>query len=159
MVNEEKVALFVDFTHLLQFRFDESSGFNFVTSVVKEYHRFEPFLRKAITQFMSDIGFSAYCKDRIFQIGYYNMPAMNKIRDLKVQCLGRLMSVHGTVTRTTEVKPELIEGAFKCQECGEVSTGVEQQFKFTEPIRCVNEKCSNRTKWELLNTDSQFIDW
>ena len=57
MVNEEMVALFVDFTHLLQFRFDESSGFNFVTSVVKEYHRFEPFLRKAIVQFMSDIGF------------------------------------------------------------------------------------------------------
>ncbi len=66
MVNEEKVALFVDFTHLLQFRFDEAGGFNFVTSVVKEYHRFEPFLRKAIVQFMSDIGFSGYCKDRIF---------------------------------------------------------------------------------------------
>ena len=51
---------------------------------------------------------------------------MNNIRDLIVLCLCRLMSVHGTVTRTTEVKPELIEGAFKCQECGEVTTGVEQ---------------------------------
>jgi DNA replication licensing factor MCM6 len=43
---------------------------------------------------------------------------MNKIRDLKVMALGRLMSIHGTVTRTTEVKPELILGAFKCVECG-----------------------------------------
>ena len=87
------------------------------------------------------------------------MPAINKIRDLKVQCLGRLMSIHGTVTRTTEVKPELLEGAFKCQECGEVKTGVEQQFKFTEPVKCKNDKCNNRTKWELLNSDSEFIDW
>jgi DNA replication licensing factor MCM6 len=87
------------------------------------------------------------------------MPAINKIRDLKVQCLGRLMSIHGTVTRTTEVKPELLEGAFKCQECSEVRTGVEQQFKFTEPVKCKDDKCNNRTKWELLNSDSEFIDW
>jgi len=65
-VNEEKVSLFVDFSHLLQFRFDDAAGFNFVTQLVKEYHRFEPFLRKALSQFMSDIGFQAYCKGRRF---------------------------------------------------------------------------------------------
>jgi len=57
MANEEKVTLFVDFSHLLQFRFDDSVGFNFVTQVVKDYHRFEPFLRKALVQFMSDLGY------------------------------------------------------------------------------------------------------
>lgn len=36
---------------------------------------------------------------------------------------------------------------------------MEQQFKFTEPVRCGNERCQNRTKWELLNSDSVFIDW
>lgn len=45
---------------------------------------------------------------------------MNKIRDLKVMALGRLMAIHGTVTRTTEVKPELILGSFKCLECGTI---------------------------------------
>ena len=87
------------------------------------------------------------------------MPAINKIRDLKVQTMGRLMSIHGTVTRTTEVKPELIEATFKCLECQEITGKVEQQFKFTEPVRCSNEKCQNRIKWELQNSDSQFIDW
>jgi DNA replication licensing factor MCM6 len=69
------------------------------------------------------------------------------------------MSIHGTVTRTTEVKPELLTGCFKCLECGLVNTNVEQQFKFTEPVRCEDEKCNNRTKWELLNSDSKFMDW
>jgi len=53
------------------------------------------------------------------------MPAINKIRDLKVQTMGRLMSIHGTVTRTTEVKPELIEATFKCLECQEITGKVE----------------------------------
>jgi len=73
--------------------------------------------------------------------------------------LGRLMSIHGTVTRTTEVKPELLLGTFKCLECGEISEHIEQQFKFTEPIRCVNENCMNRTKWEIINSESTFVDW
>jgi len=49
------------------------------------------------------------------------MPTINKIRDLKVSTLGRLMSIHGTVTRTTEVKPELLLGSFKCLECGHIT--------------------------------------
>jgi len=48
--------MFIDFTHLLQFQFDDKSGFVFVTAIVKEYNRFEPFLRKAVTQFMTDRG-------------------------------------------------------------------------------------------------------
>ena len=107
---------------------------------------------------MSDLGHQ-FAKDRYFQIGYYNLPQINKIRDLKVMALGRLMSIHGTVTRTTEVKPELLLGSFKCLECGALSGNMEQQFKFTEPIRCVNDKCMNRSKWEIINSDSVFIDW
>jgi hypothetical protein len=57
LVSEEKVTMFIDFSHLLQFRFDESHGFNFVTSVVKEYQRFEVQLRKAVTQCVSDLGY------------------------------------------------------------------------------------------------------
>jgi DNA replication licensing factor MCM6 len=132
---EEKVTMFIDFSHLLNYRFDETNGFSFVTSLVKEYHRFEIYLRKALSQFMNDLGHT-YAKDRFLQLGYYNMPAIQKIRDLKVHSLGRLMSIHGTVTRTTEVKPELLLASFKCLECNTLTSNVEQQFKFTEPIRC-----------------------
>lgn len=36
---------------------------------------------------------------------------------------------------------------------------MEQQFKYTEPVRCSNERCMNKSKWELLNSDSLFMDW
>jgi len=49
--------MFIDFSHLMQFKFDENGGFNFVTTIVKEYQRFEPFLKKALTQFITDLGF------------------------------------------------------------------------------------------------------
>lgn len=58
-----------------------------------------------------------YAKDKLFQIGFYNMASIGKLRDLKVNALGQLMSIYGTVTRTTEVKPELLLGSFKCLEC------------------------------------------
>lgn len=68
---------------------------------------------------------SQYAKDRLFRVGFYNLPRINKIREMKSQGLGRLMSIHGTVTRTTEVKPELLLGCFKCGECGEISKNIE----------------------------------
>jgi DNA replication licensing factor MCM6 len=87
------------------------------------------------------------------------MPQIMKIRDMKSTVLGRLMSIHGTVTRTTEVKPELNIGSFKCLECNSIYPSMEQQFKYTEPVRCVNERCMNKSKWELINSDSIFMDW
>ena len=54
-------------------------------------------------------------KTTLYQVGIYNMGTIGKIRDLKTFSIGKLMSIEGTVTRTTEVKPELQIGSFKCQ--------------------------------------------
>lgn len=69
------------------------------------------------------------------------------------------MSFSGTVTRTSEVRPELLFGAFTCAECGGDTTGVEQQFRFTEPVTCQNPFCPNTFAWELNADKSVFVDW
>lgn len=46
--------------------------------------------------------------------------------------IGQLMSISGTVTRTSEVRPELVAGTFRCEVCKTIISDVEQQFKFTE---------------------------
>jgi DNA replication licensing factor MCM6 len=53
-------------------------------------------------------------------------------------------SCAGTVTRTSEVRPELFMGCFRCLECGTMIRNVEQQFKFTEPSMCTMETCQNK---------------
>ena len=73
--------------------------------------------------------------------------------------IGQLVSITGTVTRTSEVRPELISGTFTCNDCGTTVRDVEQQFKYTEPILCQNTTCNNRTNWQLNIEQSKFSDW
>src|SRR5688572_10871419 len=71
----------------------------------------------------------------------------------------RLVSVSGTVTRTSDVRPELLRGTFTCGKCGLAAVEVEQQFVYTEPQRCRNPGCSNTGQWELDIKRSRFVDW
>ena len=50
----------------------------------------------------------------------------------------------GTVTRTSEVRPELFLATFRCLDCGTIARNVEQQFKFTQPLICKGNACGNR---------------
>jgi DNA replication licensing factor MCM6 len=69
------------------------------------------------------------------------------------------VSFNGTVTRTTEVRPELLYGRFLCGECGVLSPPIEQQFKYTEPTACLQPTCNNRMRWTLDMARSRFADW
>lgn len=63
---------------------------------------------------------------RDFTISFYNLGLVSGIRDLRTDKVGRLVSISGTVTRTSEVRPELLYGAFTCQLCKNTVRDVEQ---------------------------------
>ncbi|KAG5461153.1 MAG: hypothetical protein BJ554DRAFT_6699 [Olpidium bornovanus] len=96
---------------------------------------------------------------REFAVAFHNLPAVEKIRKLRTGKIGQLMSFCGTVTRTSEVRPELIYGTFECDDCKAQYRDVEQQFKYTEPATCHNPTCQNRTEWTLVIEQSKFADW
>lgn len=52
--------------------------------------------------------------------------------------------MQGTVTRSSEVRPELYLATFKCLECQAEVANVQQQYKFTQPLICPNPTCGNR---------------
>ena len=52
----------------------------------------------------------------------------------------------------------MIRGVFKCQGCQLPSAPVEQQFKYTEPKKCMKPNCVS-DRWELLPALSQFSDF
>lgn len=73
---------------------------------------------------------------REFSVAFYGLPVIHRIRELKTDKIGQLISLSGTVTRTTEVRPELVYATFTCNLCQKVYRDVEQQFKYTEVITC-----------------------
>ena len=85
--------------------------------LLQEYNRFEVYLREAATNHLSSKCNYSIGKGKFILLAIYNLPNINKIRDLKTGSLGRMMSIQGTVTRTTEVKPELFVGNFRCKIC------------------------------------------
>ena len=40
----------------------------------------------------------------------------------------------------------------------QLTQGIEQQFKFTEPIRCENERCFSK-EFDIDNSKSVYMDW
>jgi DNA replication licensing factor MCM6 len=101
-------------------------------------------------------------KDELkFTAAFYDLPLFSGIRDLRTEKLGRLVTICGTVTRMTEVKPELLIGTFQCNECSREVSGVEQQFKVTMPAVCPSRNCGNRQNWTLLaeSRTTRWGDW
>lgn len=97
--------------------------------------------------------------DKRFTLAFYNLPVISRIRQLRTEEIGKLVSISGTVTRTSEVRPELHMGTFICEECNNAVYNVEQTFRYTEPTQCANETCNNRGFWRLDIRQSTFVDW
>lgn len=97
--------------------------------------------------------------DKVFTLAFYNLPLITRVRQLRTQQIGKLVSVSGTVTRTSEVRPELALGTFICEACNTTVPNVEQTFKYTEPNVCPNQTCGNKVAWRLDIRNSTFVDW
>ncbi|KAK5076623.1 MCM DNA helicase complex subunit mcm6 [Lithohypha guttulata] len=97
--------------------------------------------------------------DKVFTLAFYNLPLVTRIRQLRTDAIGKLVSISGTVTRTSEVRPELSSGTFVCLACNTTVPNVEQTFRYTEPTICPNMTCNNKVGWRLDLTNSTFVDW
>lgn len=172
MKTYEYSTLYVDYQHLLL----RENGV-LATAILEQYYRFSPFLLKGLHRLLkkyapsllhtsllhnteetvSETSTSSQANERVFQIFFFNLPTVQRIRDIRSNKIGSLMSILGTVTRTSEVRPELYRACFTCDLCSAVIEGVEQVFKYTEPTACPS--CENQSYFTLNVSKSQFIDW
>ncbi|EAR93013.1 DNA replication licensing factor MCM4 (macronuclear) [Tetrahymena thermophila SB210] len=150
----EKNTLFIDFNHLLDFIDD-----NDISDVIlNDYYKIEPHLRKIVSNFIFSLT-NTNDSQESYYLSFYNLPTEKKIRELGTQEIGKLNSIKGLVTRSSEVRPELLYGTFICQLCNSEVRDIEQQFKYTEPKICSNPGCNNHTKWMLKPQSSVFSDF
>lgn len=97
--------------------------------------------------------------DKLFSLAFYNLPLVSRLRQLRTSQIGKLLSISGTITRTSEIRPELSLGTFICEHCKTVCPNIEQTFRYTEPAECPNKTCGNRVGWRLDVGKSTFVDW
>lgn len=97
--------------------------------------------------------------DKVFTLAFYNLPFISRVRQLRTDQIGKLLSISGTVTRTSEVRPELSVATFICEACNTVVPNVEQTFRYMEPSICPNNQCANKKSWRLDIRNSTFVDW
>jgi len=97
--------------------------------------------------------------DKLFTLAFYNLPLVTRVRQLRTAQIGQLLSISGTVTRTSEVRPELSVATFVCEICHTIVPNIEQTFRYTEPTQCPNLTCGNRQGWRLDVRQSTFVDW
>lgn len=117
------------------------------SDIVDAFYRMEPYLRRAVSDFVRE-HLDTYAErddgtQKEFWVSFFNLEQSDRLRSLRSDKIGVLTQFVGTVTRTTEVRPELFLGTFRCVECMGVVKAVEQQFKFTQPTRCPQQGCSN----------------
>mmetsp|Transcript_11835 Transcript_11835/g.44016 ORF Transcript_11835/g.44016 Transcript_11835/m.44016 type:complete len:912 (-) Transcript_11835:68-2803(-) len=158
MYERSSTTIYVSFQHLMKY-----DGVLAHEAVEANFYKYQPFLRRAVLEFVREhkplmVRWDGG-KEKEFWVAFVNLPRVHRLRELKAENIGQLTSFSGTVTRTSEVRPELLLGAFKCVECGTDVPDVEQQCRYTTPAICTNAQCGNRMKWELSQDGCKFVDW
>lgn len=63
------------------------------------------------------------------------------IRDVKAESMGKLVSVRGIVTRSTEVKPIMVVATYTCDRCGAETYQPVNSLVFMPVADCPSEDC------------------
>jgi len=125
--------------------------------IADEYYRLYPYICQALANFVKDqFGLEV---DKQLYVSFTDCDIVSKVRELDAKKIGRLVKITGQVVRSYPVHPELVEGTFQCLDCQTETSGVEQQFKFTQPSVCRNPLCNNRSRFLLLPEKSKFVDF
>ena len=111
MIKTTSKTFYVNFKHLMSL-----GVLDFIQIIYSEFYKYEETLKKAVGQFIYSQE-PEFAKDKHFALSFFNLHEVEEIRQLKTDKLGKLIQIKGTVTKTTEARPELIKGNFQCRIC------------------------------------------
>jgi len=89
-------------------------------------------------------------------IRFKNLPVKTGIRKIRSDDINTFVSIEGTLRKTTEVRPRVVEAVFKCP-AGHFTVRKQKFGKFIEPDGCATDGCAFK-KLELLPKRSKFVD-
>ncbi|MCX9014373.1 MAG: minichromosome maintenance protein MCM [Candidatus Methanoperedens sp.] len=86
------------------------------------------------------------------------LPEKIQIRELRSANINRFIAIAGLIRKATEVRPKIVNAAFKCQRCDHVTFMPQAEGKFVEPFECENDICGRKGAFKILHEESVFID-
>ena len=89
------------------------------------------------------------------------LPRKVKIRDIRSNDIGKLVSIEGLVTKATEVRPRVVEAVFECPFCGHIFSLEQGGRQFKEPGECERESggCGRKVqRFKLLVDKCKFAN-
>jgi len=146
-VNEGKKALEIDFSLLDRF------NPQLADLVLEKPEDTIPVLEEAVER----IDLPQMSK---LHIRFINLPESSqiRIRNIRAEHIGKLLCVDGIVKRASEVRPEVAEITFECQECGNRITIIQTERDKTVryPARC---ECGNRRSFRIVKERLYDARW
>ncbi len=89
-------------------------------------------------------------------IRFTNLPRKTLIRNIRSDDINTFVSCEGILRKTTEVRPRIVEAAFRCP-AGHFTIKKQKYGKFIEPDGCATDGCTFK-KLELMPKRSKFVD-
>ncbi|MDI6810879.1 MAG: minichromosome maintenance protein MCM, partial [archaeon] len=89
------------------------------------------------------------------------LPNQVRIRDIRSEDIGKLISIEGLVLKATEVRPRIIEAVFECLFCHHIFSVEQSGREFKEPVECEQESggCGRKAqRFKLLVDKSKFVN-
>ncbi|CAB3401354.1 unnamed protein product [Caenorhabditis bovis] len=156
MTQPERNTLFIDMQHVY------THSANLATTIELQFYRIYPFLCEALqiaTVDECDENERQQMFKKQLYVSLYNLNTKTKMRELSADKVGGLVKISGQIVRTHPVHPELSRATFICEDCGVTTRDVLQQFRYTQPTKCSNPQCMNRTRFSLDVNESTFVDF
>ncbi|KAJ2512154.1 hypothetical protein H4217_007027 [Coemansia sp. RSA 1939] len=84
------------------------------------------------------------------------------MKTLKSSLVGKLVTVRGTVVRTSPIKPLLVQAQFTCQRCGGSQVVKIVEGKYETPAKCASQGCKSRVfdvDRRVGSCATRSVDW
>ncbi len=92
-----------------------------------------------------------------FRLRFVNYADHVPLRAIRSKHVGKLIHISGIMMRASEVKPLLVEAAFLCRVCKDITRQEQEDGRYTEPAEC--QHCRAKTPMRLIPEQSIFQDW
>ena len=145
-MSESAKSILIDFTLLDKFEPDLTDY------LLENPEEVLPLAEESVKQ--TDLPGEPKLKIRIF-----NLPEEKqlRIRNVRAEHIGKMISIDGIVKRASEVRPEVSEAVFQCPECGNKITIIQAERIVRPPFEC--DKCNNRKNFKIMDQKLYDARW